>query len=182
MSDTTPTLYDTIGVSADASADEIRTIIRQLANEVRDSRKTKFEKNELLRFFSNTRETLTDSYKRRQYDMSIGIETIDNGGEERSIVRFERSDILQPVGVLDSLIGFPRSDFHGMFSNSMFSNSIIPSELTNELPTGVQPGTFRVLEYTKFRNSDGGFHEFGLTRQGDINHNNVTEKRFERKS
>lgn len=45
----------------------------------------------------------------------------------------------------------------------------------------MQSGTFHFMEYTKVRNSGGGFDEFGITREGDTNQDRVTEKRFHKK-
>ena len=237
-----PNLYDAVGVSADASADKIKRRTRKLINEVRESDKRNAEKNELIRFFKRARETLCDPDARREYDRSIGIETIDTteatetidtteatkateateateftnvmGDNDdsiigaKSLVPFETFPMpFQPLSALSALgalgnIGFdspmssPRSsrspassvmgligaDMHDMLSSDMLSKSIIPQELAASSSGKLKPGTFHFLEYTKVRNPDGGFDEFGFTRQGDIRNERVTEKRFERKS
>lgn len=198
MENMTPNLYDAIGVSAEASSDEIKKKTRKLMNEVRQSDKRNSEKNELLRFFKSVRETLCDSSQRERYDGSIGIETAVKE-EDQSCVPFDSSfGPMQPFGVrgvlgslgsllspmetapsrspASTLLSLVGSDMH-----SMFSNSIVPEELSLT-PGGLKPGTFQILEYTKVRNPGGGFDEFGFTRQGDMQNDRVTEKRFERKS
>lgn len=198
MENTTPNLYDAIGVNAEASSDEIKKKTRKLMNEVRQSDKRNSEKNELLRFFKSVRETLCDASQREQYDGSIGIETAAKEEEEERCVPFGAFGQLQPFGALgalgslgsllspmettpsrspaSSLLSLIGSDMH-----AMFSNSIVPEELSSS-PGGLKPGTFQILEYTKVRNPGGGFDEFGFTRQGDMQNDRVTEKRFERKS
>ena len=91
--------------------------------------------------------------------------------------------VLAPMQALSSRS--PASSFMellGEDAHSMFSNSIIPEELASTSHGHLKRGSFHVLEYTKVRNPDGGFDEFGFTRQGDMKHDRVTEKRFERKS
>lgn len=207
MENTTPNLYDAIGVSADASSERIKKKTRKLINEVRQSDKRNSEKNELIRFFKSLRKTLCDPSERKEYDASIGIETVAKQEEEghdydaSSVVPFEALNPLQPFGALgalgalgnlgsllspmetspsrspvSSLLSLVGSDMH-----DMFSNSIVPEGLTSS-SGGLKPGTFQILEYTKVRNPGGGFDEFGFTRQGDMKHERVTEKRFERKS
>lgn len=205
MENLTPNLYDAIGVSADASSESIKKKTRQLINEVRESDKRNSEKNELIRFFKSLRKTLCDPFERKEYDASIGIETVakqEEGGHDYdnsgSVVPFEALNPLQPFGALgvlgnlgsllspmetspsrspvSSLLSLVGSDMH-----DMFSNSIVPEELTSS-SGDLKPGTFQILEYTKVRNPGGGFDEFGFTRQGDMKNERVTEKRFERKS
>ena len=195
MENASPNLYDAIGVNAEASSDEIKKKTRKLMNEVRQSDKRNSEKNELLRFFKSVRETLCDASQRERYDSSIGIET---AAKEESCVPFEGfgpmrafgapgvlgglGSLLSPMETAPSrspashLLSVIGSDMH-----SMFSNSIVPEELSLS-PGGLKPGTFQILEYTKVRNPGGGFDEFGFTRQGDMQNDRVTEKRFERKS
>lgn len=206
MENTAPNLYDAIGVSADASADKIRRKTRQLVNEVKESDKRNSEKNELIRFFKGARETLTDSGARKKYDESIGIETFarderDAGTDtntDSSVVPYETFQSFEPFGAIGalgnigSLLGpmqalpcrSPASSLMGLLGadvHSMFSDSIIPEELASS-HGDLKRGSFQVLEYTKVRNPGGGFDEFGFTRQGDMKHDRVTEKRFERKS
>ncbi|AAK14503.1 unnamed protein product [Ectocarpus sp. 4 AP-2014] len=204
MENTAPNLYDAIGVSADASADKIRRKTRQLVNEVKESDKRNSEKNELIRFFKSARETLTDSDARKKYDESIGIETFAR--EERDagtkMVPYETFQPFEPFGAIGALGGAlgnigsllgpmqavpsrsPASSLMGLLGadvQNMFSDSIIPEELASS-HGDLKRGSFQVLEYTKVRNPEGGFDEFGFTRQGDMKHDRVTEKRFERKS
>jgi curved DNA-binding protein CbpA len=195
----TPTLYDAIGVSVDASADKIKRKVRKLVEEVRGSDKRNTEKNELIRFFKSARDTLANPDARKEYDQSIGIETVSNNDtaadDAESIVSFQP---FQPFGALGALgsIGSllspiessrsrtPSTSLMGLLGadiSDMFSNSIIPEEMSSSTGS-LKPGSFQVLEYTKVRNSDGGFDEFGFTRQGDMRNDRVTEKRFERKS
>ncbi|CAM9567003.1 unnamed protein product [Sphacelaria rigidula] len=72
----TTTLYDTIGETADAPTDKIRRKTRKLVNEARELDKRNAEKNELIRFFKSARDTLTNLDARKEYDKSIGIETV----------------------------------------------------------------------------------------------------------
>ncbi|CAN0248645.1 unnamed protein product [Ectocarpus sp. 6 AP-2014] len=200
MENTAPNLYDAIGVSADASADKIRRKTRQLVNEVRESDKRNSEKNELIRFFKSARETLTDADARQKYDESIGIETFarDERDSGTNMVPYESFQPFEPFGAvgalsnIGSLLGSvqavpsqsPASSLMGLLGadvHSMFSDSIIPEELASS-HGDLKRGSFQVLEYTKVRNPGGGFDEFGFTRQGDMKHDRVTEKRFERKS
>ena len=229
-----PNLYDAIGVTADASADKIKRKTRKLMNEVRESDKRNREKNELIRFFKNARNTLCNADERKEYDTSIGIETIcsDRGNATADEDAHDAHDAhdayetsepmvalgeltpFQPFGALGALgalgtlttLGSPRPpprscdprratatataaassmmELLGSGIHDMFSDSIVPAELhmSSSSSGGLKPGTFQILEYTKVRNPGGGFDEFGFTRQGDIKHNRVTEKRFERKS
>lgn len=209
MENTTPNLYDAIGVNADASSESIKKRTRKLINEVRESDKRNSEKNELIRFFKSLRKTLCDPSERKEYDASIGIETVakqegeGHNYDADAVVPFEALNPLQPfgalgalgalgdIGNLGSLLGpmetspsrSPASSLLSLVGSDMrdmFSNSIVPEELTSS--GGLKPGTFQILEYTKVRNPGGGFDEFGFTRQGDIKNERVTEKRFERKS
>ncbi|CAM9104074.1 unnamed protein product [Ectocarpus sp. 12 AP-2014] len=201
MENTTPNLYDAIGLSADASVDMIKKKTRKLINEVRESDKRNSEKNELVRFFRSARETLTDPGARKEYDESIGIQTFardesdgDFSGPVVPFQGFQPFGALGAVGSLGSLplLGpvetsgsrSPASALMGILGadlRDMFSTSIIPEEMASS-HGDLQRGSFQVLEYTKVRNPDGGFDEFGFTRQGDMKHDRVTEKRFERKS
>lgn len=204
MGDTeSPNMYDAIGVGADASADEIKKATRRLVTEVRESDKRKSEKNELIRFFKRAREVLVDPNTREEYDRSIGIDTISNSNSnivyntndaESSVVPFEpfvnNFTTLHPFATqcssralaseaLPSLMGILGSEIQQMFSG----DSIVPDELGRRSRTGgLVSGTFHILEYTKVRNSEGGFDEFGFTREGDMKKDRVTEKRFERKT
>lgn len=208
MENTAPNLYDAIGVSADASADKIRRRTRQLVNEVKESDKRNSEKNELIRFFKSARDTLTDSDARTKYDESIGIETFARDEREAgattdtsTVVPYETFQSFEPFGAIGalgnmnigSLLGpmqalssrSPASSLMGLLGadvHNMFSDSIIPEELASSSHGDLKRGSFQVLEYTKVRNPEGGFDEFGFTRQGDMKHDRVTEKRFERKS
>lgn len=211
MDNTAPSLYDAIGVSADASADKIRRRTRQLVNEVKESDKRNSEKNELIRFFKSARDTLTDAGARKEYDESIGIETFARDEREggtatdtatSTVVPYETFQSFEPfraigalgnMNTLGSLLGpmqgvssrSPASslmDLLGADVHSMFSDSIVPEALAPSSHGDLKRGSFHVLEYTKVRNPDGGFDEFGFTRQGDMKHDRVTEKRFERKS
>lgn len=86
----TPNLYDAIGVNADASADKIKRKTRKLINDVKESDNRNSKKNELIRFFKGARETLTDRDAREEYDRSIGIETISASNEQtESMVPFD---------------------------------------------------------------------------------------------
>ncbi|CAM9103103.1 unnamed protein product [Ectocarpus sp. 8 AP-2014] len=201
MENTVPNLYDAIGVGADASADEIKRKTRQLVNEVKESDKRNSEKNELIRFFKSARETLTDPDARKEYDGSVGIETFarhEREADTESVVPYETFETFQPfgpigaLGNIGSLLGpmqalpsrTPASSLMGIFGadvRDMFSDSIIPEEMAQS-HGDLKRGSFQVLEYTKVRNPGGGFDEFGFTRQGDMKHDRVTEKRFERKS
>lgn len=201
MENNAPNLYDAIGVGADASADKIKRKTRQLVHEVRQSDKRNSEKNELIRFFKSARETLTDPDARNKYDESIGIETFardERDAEAESVVPYDTFQPFQPFGAigalgnLGSLLGpmetspsrSPAPSLMGLLGadvHNMFSNSIIPEELASS-HGDLKRGSFQVLEYTKVRNPEGGFDEFGFTRQGDMKHDRVTEKRFERKS
>ena len=225
MAETPPSLYDAIGVSADASPEEIRRTARARMNEVKVSDKPRSEKNELIRFFKRARDTLTDPAARQEYDLSIGIETVSSSSPRaqddprtESMVPFEP---LEPslhqsifpcraasgaLGAMGSLFGIglglgrdhvsvsaaPRSSSSSSSSSSimaalgsdiddLFSGSIVPGELAPS-PGGLKSGSFQVLEYTKVRNPEGGYDEFGFTRHGDLRSDRVTEKRFERKS
>jgi len=104
--ESTSTLYDAIGVSVDASTEQIRKKTRQLVNDVRESDKRNSEKNELIRFFKRARETLINPDTRKEYDQSIGIETISNDetcvNDADSIMSVQP---FQPFGLLGSLIG-----------------------------------------------------------------------------
>jgi len=203
---TAPTLYDAIGVNVDASSEKIRKKTRKLINDVRESDKRNSEKNELIRFFKSARGTLCNPFERKQYDASIGIETVVKEEEEEmqdcdmgSVVPFEAFQPMQPFGALGALgsLGSLLSpietspsrspvssllSFVGSDMQDVFSNSIVPEELASSSAGGLKPGTFHILEYTKVRNPGGGFDEFGYTRQGDMRKERVTEKRFERKS
>lgn len=200
--ESTPSLYDAIGLSADASSDKIKKKTRKLINDVKESDKRNSEKNELIRFFKRARDTLTDSDGRKQYDESIGIETVakneSHADETASVVPFEGFQPYAPFGALGALSNLssvlgpveispsrsPASSLMGLLGEDvldMFSNSIIPEAMSSS-PGSLKQGTFSVLEYTKVRNPDGGFDEFGFTRQGDMKNDRVTEKRFERKS
>ncbi|CAN0597906.1 unnamed protein product, partial [Ectocarpus sp. 12 AP-2014] len=164
------------------------------------------EKNELIRFFKGARDTLTDSDARKKYDESIGIETFarderDAGTTDTStVVPYETFQSFEPFGAIGALgnmnIGSLLGPMQALPSRSaasslmgllgadarnMFSDSIIPEELASSRGD-LKRGSFQVLEYTKVRNPEGGFDEFGFTRQGDMKHDRVTEKRFERKS
>ncbi len=209
-----PNLYDAIGVNAGASAEKIRKKTRRLIHDVRESGQTDEEKIELIRFFKSARDTLCNPDSRREYDATIGIETVgasDECTQEAAVVPFElASSIQHPFGALGALgalgsvgaLGPLESvgsvgAFGGLGSHSpgsalmtlmgsdlssMFSDSIVPEELAKTSPGDLKRGTFQVLEYTKVRNPEGGYDEFGFTRQGDMKHDRVTEKRFERKS
>ena len=200
MENPTPNLYDAIGVRADASADKIKKKTRKLVTEVRESDKKNSEKNELIRFFKSARETLVDPGQRKQYDESIGIETFardeSDTGDEEPIVPFEPFQPYQPFGAVGALSNLrsmlapmetqlsrsPASSLMGLLGGDLeniFSGSIIPEEMSHG---DLKRGSFHVLEYTKVRNPEGGFDEFGFTRQGDMKNDRVTEKRFERKS
>lgn len=86
----TPNLYDAIGVNADASAEKIKRKTRKLINDVKESDNRNSKKNELIRFFKGARETLTDRDAREEYDRSIGIETISSSNEQtESMVPFD---------------------------------------------------------------------------------------------
>lgn len=184
-----PNLYDAIGVGADASADEIRKTTRKLMTDVRESDNRNSEKNELIRFFKSARETLMDNRAREEYDRSIGIETIN---DMASVVPFEPLQHFQTLhpfptsssralasATHPSIMGILGSEIQQMFSN----NSIVPEELSGRSRSGgLVPGNFHILEYTKVKNADGGFDEFGFTREGDIQNDRVAEKRFERKT
>ena len=232
MAETPPSLYDAIGVSADASPEEIKRTARARMNEVKLSDKPRSEKNELIRFFRKARDTLTDPAARQDYDLSIGIETVTATQAQddpmlESMVPFEA---FQPfhqsmypcraassaLGVMGSLFGLghdevcavsaaPRSSASSSSSpppppsqsqspspsslmaalgagiDDLFSGSIVPEELARSAG-GLKSGSFQVLEYTKVRNPDGGYDEFGFTRHGDVRSDRVTEKRFQRKS
>ena len=204
MENTAPNLYDAIGVSADASTDKIKKKTRKLVSEVRESDKRNSEKNELIRFFKSARDTLTDPDARKEYDASIGIETLPRDEEEseaQSMVPFEVLQPYKPFGTIGALGALgnlgsllspteisprsrsPASSLMGLLGadmQDMFSSSIIPEELSSH--GDLKRGSFQVLEYTKVRNPSGGFDEFGFTRQGDMKNDRVTEKRFERKS
>lgn len=203
MENTVPNFYDAMGVSADSSADKIKKKTRKLISEVKESDKRNSEKNELIRFFKSARDTLVDPDARKDYDESIGIDTVakteSRVDDTESMVPFETTfQPFQPFGVLGALGNLgslispvqtspsrsPASSLMGLLGDDlhdMFSNSIIPEEMSSSSGS-LKPGSFHVLEYTKVRNPDGGFDEFGFTRQGDTRNDRVTEKRFERKS
>lgn len=201
MENAAPNLYDAIGVSADASTDKIKKKTRKLVSEVRESDKRNSEKNELIRFFKSARETLTDPDARKEYDASIGIETFvrdEDGIDTESMVPFEAFRPYEPFGAIGALGNLgsllapaetsnkspsPASALMGILGedlHDMFSSSIIPEEMSS--PGDLKRGSFQVLEYTKVRNPSGGFDEFGFSRQGDMQNDRVTEKRFQRKS
>ncbi len=216
MENASPNLYDAIGVGVDASSDKIKKKTRKLIREVKESDKNNSAKNELIRFFKSARETLCDARARREYDSSIGIDTVgsDNGVDSEfsnteSMIPFATTQpFRQPFGALgafgslgslgdllrplESSSSSPSSmssasaalaGFLGTGIEDMFSSSIIPEELSSSAGgRSLKSGTFHILEYTKVRNPDGGFDEFGFTRQGDTRNDRVTEKRFERKS
>ncbi|CAM9092433.1 unnamed protein product [Ectocarpus sp. 12 AP-2014] len=109
-----PSLYDAIGVNAGASAEKIRRKTRKLINDVKESDKKTSEKNELIRFFKDARETLSDRDARIEYDRSIGIETISaNNDQAESVVPFDRARLEHqsdsfhpcPLGGLSALGG-----------------------------------------------------------------------------
>ena len=171
MENTTPNLYDAIGVSADASSERIKKKTHKLINEVRESDKRNSEKNELIRFFKSLRKTLCDPSERKEYDASIGIDTVEKQEEEgrdydgNSVVPFESLNTLQPfgglgtfgaLGNLGSLLSpmetsLSRSPVSSLLSlvgsdmHDMFSNSIVPEELASS-SGGLKPGTFQILE------------------------------------
>lgn len=111
MENASPNLYDAIGVGVDASSDKIKKKTRKLIHEVKESDKKNSAKNELIRFFKSARETLCDARARREYDSSIGIETVgtDNGvdpefSNTESMIPFETAQpFRQPFGALGAL-------------------------------------------------------------------------------
>lgn len=113
MENASPNLYDAIGVGVDASSDKIKKKTRKLIHEVKESDKKNSAKNELIRFFKNARETLCDARARREYDSSIGIETVGtddsvdpefSNTNTESMIPFETMQPLrQPFGVFGAL-------------------------------------------------------------------------------
>jgi hypothetical protein len=63
-------------------------------------------------------------------------------------------------------------------SQSM-SDSIIPRELQEHVSAAPAHGSFTFMEFSRRRVSDG-WEESGVHRTGDLNHDNVTERRFAR--
>ena len=181
-----PTLYDSIGVKPDASEETILRSVKRMTKSIRSSDERNSKKNELLRFVKKARDTLLDPDTRESYDRSIGIETLKREdrlvgyNEKRSVNRDPISELLGSIVPMT-----PASTFGGIddiFSSHMnMIQSIIPNELNME-PGKMGSGTFHFTEYTRVRNSSGGYDEFGLTREGDTQNDRVTEKRFRKKS
>ena len=69
----------------------------------------------------------------------------------------------------------------GQLFNSELSRSGIPDEIISSM-SEIKPGGFHVMEYTRVRNDQGGFDEYGFTKEGDINNDCVKEKRFRKRS
>ena len=171
-----PTLYDVIGVTPEASEDEIHRSIKKATKKIRESDIPREEMKNILRYIKQARETLMDPQRREEYDKTIGIETIRTTGD---IVPFGGGG---GGGGCDDLVYNPINSIISSHMNML--QSIIPEELGDMTSIGshMKPGTFHFMEYTKVRNTSGGFDEFGLTREGDTNNDRVTEKRYHRKS
>lgn len=174
MSDAT--LYETIGVTPDASNDQIKKATKKMARDAKDSDMRNSEKNKILRFIKKTREVLLDPSSREEYDKTIGIETVHRSSRNH-IVPYQTNP--DPVlGAITSVMDDSIS--HGLMSmmNSMVSD--LPTEL---MPSDrLSSGSFRVTEYTRVSNRNGEVEEFGMTREGDINNERVTEKHFQRRT
>lgn len=207
MSGEDTNLYDTLGIGPDATEEDIKKSAKKMMKSIRESDARNSEKNELLRFLKNTRNTLVDPQSREAYDRTIGIQTIYGSGRcvepDRqivdSVVPFSLGEpAVDPMNSMDSISsaltsfgspfgvsGSSRSSIESMMGiesiGSMLS-SIIPQELQGSVSGTPKSGTFQFMEYTKVRNSSGGYDEFGTSREGDLNNDHVTERRFNRKS
>jgi len=170
-----PTLYEAIGVTPDASEERIRKATRRMARKVKKSDTSNSEKNKVLRFIKETRETLFDEDSRAEYDSTIGIETVRRSRNNISTNMHQMvphgSSSINPIS---SMMGSG-----GLFSMINDMSSIIPEEMMSS--GNVSSGSFRVMEYTRIRNNNG-YEEFGMTREGDSNNDRVTEKHFQRRT
>ena len=188
-----PTLYDVIGLTPEASEKKIYRAVKRVAKSIKESDVSEPEKKKLVKMIKKARDTLMDPQSREEYDRSIGIETIREARDDSGMTHAGSSEPM--MGLLGSLIGsngtngslvpFESSGPIGsMISNHMnMIQSIIPQGFGDirEMGTTMQPGTFHFMEYTRSRNSSGGYDEYGVTREGDTNNDHVTEKRFHKK-
>jgi len=202
MSEGSPTLYDALGLTPEASREKIQKKCKKMVRSVRESDSKNSEKNELIRFIKKSRDTLIDSKSREEYDRTIGIETLQ---KEKSVQNDTFSGLMEsisplvsslhdsihnsvePTGINSGMVPYlsnQHNPFGGLIGN-LFGNDMsipgMPEELTSSMST-IKPGGFHVMEYTRVRNEDGGFDEYGFTREGDTNNDCVKEKRFHKRS
>ena len=188
----TPTLYDTLGVTVNASTGEIRRAAKKMSIVVKDGDSSNSEKREFIKFLKRTRDTLSDPEQRSMYDETIGIQTIQKASKsQQSIVPFGSQHLgSQPLGSQhlgpqpfgsQAITSFGGMEIGiGNMMNELIGDlqSIIPSEIMSESKmTG--RGGFHFVEYTKVRDGSG-FQEYGFMKSGDNDMNKVTEKRFHR--
>lgn len=205
-----PTLYSVIGLTPEASEKEIYRAVKKTAKSVKESDASKSEKKNLIKYIKLARDTLMEPGSREEYDRTIGIETINRNqdvilGSRPSPASSFMGDIIGSMEPTSSMVPFGSFGSLGTLGSSSSSRgdpigSMLSSHmnmLQSIIPEGfgdmggmgdmmnpgnnMQSGTFHFMEYTKVRNSGGGFDEFGVTREGDTNQDRVTEKRFHKK-
>lgn len=205
-----PTLYSVIGITPEASEKEIYRAVKKTAKSVKESDASKSEKKNLIKYIKLARDTLMEPGSREEYDRTIGIETINRNqdvilGSRPSPASSFMGDIIGSMEPTSSMVPFGSFGSLGTLGSSSSSRgdpigSMLSSHmnmLQSIIPEGfgdmggmgdmmnpgnnMQSGTFHFMEYTKVRNSGGGFDEFGVTREGDTNQDRVTEKRFHKK-
>jgi len=194
-----PTLYDVIGLTPEASEKQIYRAVKRATRLVKESDVSVSEKKNLIKMMKRARDTLMDPRTREEYDRTIGIETIRDVRDDSGMTHARSSHPMESLmgslvgsngsdgsdGIGGSMVPFESSGPIGsMISNHMnMIQSIIPQGFGDlrEMGKGMQPGTFHFMEYTKTRNSSGGYDEYGITREGDTNNDHVTEKRFHKK-
>jgi hypothetical protein len=202
MSGGSPNLYDALGLTPEASREKIRKTCKKMVRSVRESDSKNSEKNELIRFIKKSRDTLIDSKSREEYDRTIGIETLTEETHIQndplstfmgsmspliSSVHGSINNAMEPVGINSGMVPYnsiQQNPFNSLIGNifgSDISRSVIPEELISSMGT-IKSGGFHVMEYTRVRNEDGSFDEYGFTKEGDANSDCVKEKRFHKRS
>ncbi len=200
-------LYEALGLTPEASEEKIRKTCKKMTKSVRESDSKNSEKNELIRFIKKSRNTLIDPESREKYDRTIGIETLGPDTLQKDTDGYNPlSGFMGSLGpILSSMHGFgsvaePSRDnnhelvpfrqnnhesvgamMNGLMNSQVMGKGLIPDEMIESMGE-LKSGGFHVMEYTRVRNENGGFDEYGFTKEGDMNNDRVKEKRFHKKA
>ncbi|CAM9877075.1 unnamed protein product [Phaeothamnion confervicola] len=192
------TYYSILSIDPSASVRDIRGACKRMISAIRGMEsKSDYEKSQLIEAVTEMRTILTDPSKRATYDESIGIETVskwDSTAAPRWLVPMgtHHHSPITPPRAHAHANGFSDTQLVPFDQWSPFSSGMMKGMFESIIPTDIQQvaknassigsssnGSFTFLEFKRTRGSDG-WHESGVHQMGDLNRDNLVEKRFSR--
>lgn len=166
--------YEVLGLSNDATQDDIKKAYRSLSMQWHPDRNKTSESSEMFQKINEANETLSDNNKRRQYDMQLngfpGIQTFGFGFPGAFHGNVEEFEIHNVDEIFSNL-------FSGFASNSQPDMNMFPGNLANNIFQSLQkpPAIIKNLYLTMEEIYYGGTFNVEIERWSIMNNKKIFE-------